>query len=81
MQQDIHLCYVHFITNQTLAQIALWNEKFQEGVHVLPKHLDEAVAQLHLDHLDVKLTKLTKKQADYIGVDKKGPFKSDQYRY
>jgi len=68
-------------TNQTLAQIALWNEKFQEGVHVLPKHLDEEVAQLHLDHLDVKLTKLTKKQADYIGVNEKGPFKSDQYRY
>ena len=68
-------------TNQTLAQIALWNEKFQEGVHVLPKYLDEEVAQLHLDHLDVKLTKLTKKQADYIGVDEKGPFKSDQYRY
>ena len=68
-------------TNQTLAQIALWNEKFQEGVHVLPKHLDEEVAQLHLDHLDIKLTKLTKKQADYIGVNEKGPFKSDQYRY
>ena len=68
-------------TNQTLAQIALWNEKFQEGVHVLPKYLDEEVAQLHLDHLGVKLTKLTKKQADYIGVDEKGPFKSDQYRY
>ena len=68
-------------TNQTLAQIGLWNEKFQEGVHVLPKHLDEEVALLHLDHLDVKLTKLTKKQADYIGVNEKGPFKSDQYRY
>ena len=68
-------------TNQTLAQIALWNEKFQEGVHVLPKHLDEEVAQLHLNHLGIKLTKLTKKQADYIGVDEKGPFKSDQYRY
>ena len=68
-------------TNQTLAQIALWNEKFQEGVHVLPKYLDEEVAQLHLEHLDIKLTKLTKKQADYIGVNEKGPFKSDQYRY
>ena len=45
-------------TNQTLAQIALWNEKFQEGVHVLPKYLDEEVAQLHLEHLDIKLTKL-----------------------
>ncbi len=68
-------------TNQTLAQIALWNGDFKEGVHVLPKDLDEDVARLHLDHLDVKLTKLTKKQADYIGVNEKGPFKSDQYRY
>ena len=68
-------------TNQTLAQISLWNEKFEDGVHVLPKHLDEEVARLHLNHLGVKLTKLTKKQADYIGVDEKGPFKSDQYRY
>jgi adenosylhomocysteinase len=68
-------------TNQTLAQIALWNGDFKEGVHVLPKHLDEDVARLHLDHLDVKLTKLTTKQANYIGVNEKGPFKSDQYRY
>ena len=68
-------------TNQTLAQISLWNNKFKEGVHVLSKTLDEEVARLHLEHLDVKLTKLTKKQADYIGVDEKGPFKSDQYRY
>ena len=68
-------------TNQTLAQIALWNGDFSEGVHVLPKHLDEDVARLHLDHLDVKLTKLTTKQANYIGVNEKGPFKSDQYRY
>jgi len=68
-------------TNQTLAQIALWNKDFKEGVHVLPKNLDEDVARLHLNHLGVKLTKLTKKQADYIGVNEKGPFKSDQYRY
>ena len=68
-------------TNQTLAQISLWNGEFNEGVHVLPKKLDEEVAQLHLEHLDVKLTKLTKKQSDYIGVNEKGPFKSDQYRY
>ncbi len=68
-------------TNQTLAQIALWNRDFKEGVHVLPKNLDEDVARLHLDHLGIKLTKLTKKQADYIGVNEKGPFKSDQYRY
>ena len=68
-------------TNQVLAQISLWNGDFKEGVHVLPKHLDEDVARLHLDHLGAKLTKLTDKQADYIGVNEKGPFKSDQYRY
>ena len=68
-------------TNQVLAQLALWNNEVEEGVHVLPKDLDEEVARLHLEHLDVKLTKLTKKQADYIGVDEKGPFKSDKYRY
>ena len=68
-------------TNQTLAQIALWNREFKKGVHVLSKYLDEEVAMLHLNHLDVKLTKLTKKQAGYIGVNEKGPFKSDQYRY
>ena len=68
-------------TNQVLAQMALWNGDVQEGVHVLPKSLDEEVAKLHLDHLGVKLTKITEKQADYIGVDEKGPFKPDQYRY
>ena len=68
-------------TNQVLAQIALWKGDVNEGVHVLPKDLDEEVARLHLDHLDVKLTKLTKKQSDYIGVNEEGPFKSDQYRY
>jgi len=68
-------------TNQVLAQIGLWNGDFDEGVHVLPKDLDEEVARLHLNHLDVKLTKLTDKQADYIDVDKKGPFKGKDYRY
>tara|TARA_Y100000996_G_C22508603_1_gene637448 strand:- start:55 stop:1368 length:1314 start_codon:yes stop_codon:yes gene_type:complete len=68
-------------TNQVLAQMALWNGDVQDGVHVLPKSLDEEVARLHLDHLGVKLTKITEKQADYIGVDEKGPFKPDQYRY
>jgi len=68
-------------TNQVLAQIALWNGDFKQGVHVLPKDLDEEVARLHLNHLDVKLTKLTDKQSKYIGVDKKGPFKSKEYRY
>ena len=68
-------------TNQVLAQLALWNGDFPDGVHVLPKHLDEEVARLHLNHLDVHLTKMTDKQSDYIGVDKKGPFKSKDYRY
>ena len=68
-------------TNQVLAQIGLWNGDFDEGVHVLPKDLDEEVARLHFNHLDVKLTKLTDKQADYIDVDKKGPFKGKDYRY
>ena len=68
-------------TNQVLAQIGLWNGDFNQGVHVLPKDLDEEVARLHLNHLDVKLTKLTDKQADYIDVDKKGPFKGKDYRY
>ncbi|HEY4308030.1 MAG TPA: adenosylhomocysteinase [Pirellulales bacterium] len=70
-------------TNQVMAQLALWNEtdKFPLGVHVLPKHLDEEVARLHLDKLGVKLTKLSAKQADYIGVPVDGPYKPDYYRY
>ena len=68
-------------TNQVLAQIELWTKKYDIGVFILSKSIDEEVARLHLEHLDVKLTKLTKKQADYIGVDEKGPFKSDSYRY
>ena len=68
-------------TNQVLAQISLWKDEVGPGVHVLSKELDEKVASLHLDHLDAKLTKLTKKQAKYIGVDKKGPFKNKDYKY
>lgn len=70
-------------TNQTMAQIALWTEtaKYPLGVHVLPKHLDEKVARLHLDKLGVKLTKLTKEQADYLGIPLEGPFKPEHYRY
>jgi len=68
-------------TNQVLAQLALWNKDFNLGVHVLPKHLDEEVASLHLNHLDAKLTVLTEKQAKYIGVNKRGPFKNKDYRY
>ncbi len=68
-------------SNQTLAQIDLWNKKYKIGVYRLPKYLDEEVARLHLDQLGVKLTKLTKEQADYIGVGQNGPFKADHYRY
>ena len=70
-------------TNQTLAQIALWNEseKYELGVHVLPKKLDEEVARLHLEQLGVKLTRMTEKQAEYLGVPVEGPYKDDAYRY
>ena len=70
-------------TNQTIAQIELWNnsEKYEKKVYVLPKHLDEKVAMLHLNKVGAKLTKLSKDQADYISVDVKGPFKPDTYRY
>jgi adenosylhomocysteinase len=70
-------------TNQTLAQIELWTkaETYKNDVYVLPKHLDEKVAALHLDKLGVKLTTLTDKQASYIGVPPQGPFKPDHYRY
>jgi adenosylhomocysteinase len=70
-------------TNQTIAQIELFtkNDEYERQVYVLPKHLDEKVARLHLDALGVKLTRLTKAQAEYIGVDVEGPYKSDMYRY
>jgi adenosylhomocysteinase len=72
-------------TNQTIAQIELWankkDGKYENQVYVLPKHLDEKVARLHLDALGVKLTKLSQEQADYIGVPVEGPYKPDHYRY
>ena len=70
-------------TNQTLAQIELWNniDKYENKVYMLPKHLDEKVAKLHLDKIGVELTELTDDQAKYIGVNKNGPFKPDYYRY
>ncbi|HTO07279.1 MAG TPA: adenosylhomocysteinase [Myxococcota bacterium] len=70
-------------TNQVLAQLELWSNagKYQKKVYVLPKSLDEEVARLHLDHLGVKLTKLTSEQAAYIGVPVDGPYKPDHYRY
>nr|WP_134679616.1 adenosylhomocysteinase [Paracoccus ravus] len=70
-------------TNQVLAQIELWTkgDEYQPGVYILPKHLDEQVARLHLDRIGVKLTTLSKEQADYIGVTPEGPYKSEHYRY
>jgi adenosylhomocysteinase len=70
-------------TNQTLAQIELWNqsEKYENKVYMLPKHLDEKVAALHLEHLGVELDDLSEDQASYIGVTVKGPFKPEYYRY
>jgi adenosylhomocysteinase len=70
-------------TNQVLAQIELFTkgEQYKNDVYVLPKHLDEKVARLHLDKLGVKLTTLSDKQAAYIGVSPDGPFKPDHYRY
>jgi len=70
-------------TNQTLAQIELWTkaDQYKNDVYVLPKHLDEKVAALHLEKLGVKLTRLSEKQAGYIGVPVEGPFKPDHYRY
>jgi adenosylhomocysteinase len=70
-------------TNQVMAQIELWNNssKYENKVYVLPKHLDEKVAYLHLEKVGAKLTKLTKEQADYISVAQQGPFKHDSYRY
>ena len=68
-------------TNQTLAQIELYTKHYETGVYRLPKHLDEEVARLHLEKLGVKLTRLTQKQADYIGVPVDGPYKAEHYRY
>jgi adenosylhomocysteinase len=70
-------------TNQTLAQIELFTSpgKYENKVYVLPKHLDEKVARLHLDHIGAELTTLTPEQAEYIGVSVEGPFKKEEYRY
>ena len=70
-------------TNQTIAQIELFTkpDEYDKQVYVLPKHLDEKVARLHLDALGVRLTELTPEQADYIDVPVEGPYKSDHYRY
>ena len=72
-------------TNQVIAQLELWNErasgKYEKKVYVLPKHLDEKVALLHLPKLGAKLTILSDDQAEYIGVSQEGPFKPEHYRY
>ncbi|HCQ71302.1 MAG TPA: adenosylhomocysteinase, partial [Rhodospirillaceae bacterium] len=70
-------------TNQTLAQIELWenSDKYDNDVYVLPKHLDEKVAALHLEKVGAQLTTLSQEQAEYIGVTVEGPFKTDDYRY
>ena len=70
-------------SNQTLAQIDLWKNRdtYKIGVYVLPKKLDEEVARLHLEKIGVKLTTLSERQADYIGVPVEGPYKTDNYRY
>ena len=70
-------------TNQTLAQIELWTNhaKYENKVYVLPKHLDEKVARLHLSKIGVELDELTSEQAEYLGIPKNGPFKAEHYRY
>ena len=74
-------------TNQVLAQIELWEDsksskkKYENKVYMLPKHLDEKVARLHLEKIGVKLTEMSKEQADYIGVKQEGPYKPEHYRY
>jgi len=68
-------------TNQTLAQIELWRNDYKIDVYRLPKKLDEEVARMHLEHVGVKLTKMTQEQADYIGIPINGPYKADHYRY
>lgn len=68
-------------SNQVLAQIELYKNKYELGIYTLPKKLDEEVAALHLDHLGVKLTKLSDDQSSYLGIPKEGPFKPDHYRY
>ena len=70
-------------SNQTLAQLDLWKNKdtYKVGIYILPKKLDEEVARLHLEKIGVKLTTLTKKQAEYLSVPVEGPYKSEHYRY
>jgi adenosylhomocysteinase len=70
-------------SNQTLAQLDLWKNKdeYKVGIYILPKHLDEEVARLHLEKIGVKLTTLSEKQANYLSVPVEGPYKPEHYRY
>jgi adenosylhomocysteinase len=70
-------------TNQVLAQMEIWlrGNEYKNEVYILPKHLDEKVARLHLEKIGVKLTEMTQEQAEYIGVEKDGPYKPEHYRY
>ena len=70
-------------TNQVMAQLELWNnaDSYQNKVYILPKHLDERVARLHLDKLGVRLSRLTDEQSEYLGIPTEGPYKPDHYRY
>ena len=76
-------CHVGSFTNQVLAQIELWSrgDQYENKVYTLPRHLDEKVAALHLAKVGASLSTLRPDQADYIGVEQQGPFKSEQYRY
>ena len=75
--------HISTLTHCSLSQIELWtkNDKYPIGVYMLPKKLDEEVAEAHLEHLGVKLTKLTKDQSSYLDIPSEGPFKPDHYRY
>ena len=70
-------------TNQVMAQLELWNhaDRYEKKVYVLPKHLDEKVARLHLDKLGVRLSRLSEEQSEYLGIPIEGPYKPDRYRY
>jgi adenosylhomocysteinase len=68
-------------SNQTLAQIELWRKEHKTDVYRLPKQLDEEVARMHLKHVGVHLTKMTKEQSDYLGIPIEGPYKPEHYRY
>ena len=83
INRNVVMIWSNSFTNQTLAQLELWtnSDKYENKVYVLPKHLDEKVARLHLAKIGVVLEELSTEQAEYLGIPKDGPFKSDHYRY